>query len=169
MARNFGRPIVRIVLHCTASSQNASVDAILTYWKTPKGPKGSPYIPNVQGGLGWKNPGYHYLIGLNGERHILSHLSNITNGVRGYNWNSCHISYIGGKDGIDTRTTAQSKQMETLIKELRSDNILGPVPVVGHRDLSPDLNGDGIITPNEWIKLCPSFEVSDWLKTINIS
>jgi N-acetyl-anhydromuramyl-L-alanine amidase AmpD len=29
--------------------------------------------------------------------------------------------------------------------------------VVGHRDLSPDLNGDGKITPNEWVKLCPCF------------
>lgn len=168
MARNFGRPIVRIVIHCTASSQNATVDDILTFWKTPKGPKDCEYIPNVQGGMGWRNPGYHYLIGVNGERHILSHLSKPTNGVRGYNWNSCHVSYIGGAKGKDNRTLAQRKQLEALIKELRSDAILGNVPVVGHRDLSPDLNKDGVITPNEWTKLCPSFDVSKWLKEVNI-
>jgi hypothetical protein len=32
--------------------------------------------------------------------------------------------------------------------------------VLGHRDFSPDLNGDGLITPNEWMKACPCFDVS---------
>ncbi|MZZ85577.1 N-acetylmuramoyl-L-alanine amidase, partial [Escherichia coli] len=27
----------------------------------------------------------------------------------------------------------------------------------GHRDPSEDLNGDGTISPDEWIKQCPSF------------
>ena len=31
--------------------------------------------------------------------------------------------------------------------------------VVGHRDLSPDRNGNGEIEPEEWIKACPCFEV----------
>ena len=30
--------------------------------------------------------------------------------------------------------------------------------ILGHRDLSPDSNGDGRITPNEWIKQCPCFD-----------
>ena len=30
--------------------------------------------------------------------------------------------------------------------------------IQGHRDFSPDLNKDGKITPNEWIKLCPCFD-----------
>lgn len=152
--RYFGRPINRIVIHCTATTQNATVEAIKAYWRTV---------------LGWSNVGYHYIIGVNGERYILSHLSKPTNGVRGYNWDSVHISYIGGKDGVDDRTDAQKKEMEALIRELRGDDILGPVPVVGHRDLSPDLNGDGIITPNEYIKLCPSFEVSEWLAEVGIA
>ena len=32
--------------------------------------------------------------------------------------------------------------------------------VCGHRDLSPDLNGNGEIEPEEWIKQCPCFEVA---------
>ena len=28
----------------------------------------------------------------------------------------------------------------------------------------PDLNGDGKITANEWIKLCPGFDVSEWIE-----
>jgi N-acetylmuramoyl-L-alanine amidase len=35
--------------------------------------------------------------------------------------------------------------------------------VCGHRDLSPDLNGDGEIEPEEWIKACPCFEVKESL------
>ena len=31
--------------------------------------------------------------------------------------------------------------------------------VCGHRDLSPDLNGNGEIEPEEWVKACPCFEV----------
>jgi N-acetyl-anhydromuramyl-L-alanine amidase AmpD len=146
--RDFGRPIQQIIIHCTATSQNATVEQIKTYWK------------NV---LGWSQVGYHYIIGINGERHILAHLSQVTNGVRGYNWNSVHISYIGGKGGVDDRTEAQKQEMLNLIKELRSDSILGAVPVFGHRDLSPDANGDGIINKHDWIKLCPSFDVKSWL------
>lgn len=168
MPRDFGRPINRIVLHTTATSQSATVKSIKTFWKTPKGRKGARYIPYIQGGMGWRNPGYHYIVGLKGERNIIAHLSQIVNGVHGYNEDSVHVSYIGGKGGVDTRTELQKKEMEFLIRELRSDAILGPVPVVGHRDLSPDLNGDGIITPNEWTKLCPSFSVAEWLCEINL-
>ena len=32
--------------------------------------------------------------------------------------------------------------------------------VCGHRDLSPDLNGNGEIEPEEWVKACPCFEVN---------
>ena len=30
----------------------------------------------------------------------------------------------------------------------------------GHRDLSPDLNGNGEIEPEEWIKECPCFDAA---------
>jgi hypothetical protein len=33
--------------------------------------------------------------------------------------------------------------------------------IKGHRDFSKDLNGNGKIDKNEWIKACPCFEVSD--------
>lgn len=145
--RDFGRPINRIVIHCTATSQLATVDSIKEYWR------------NV---LGWKNVGYSYIIGINGERHILAHLSQVTNGVRGYNWNSVHIAYIGGKT-TDDRTPAQKKELKSLIRELRSDDILGNIPVVGHRDLFTDINGDGIIDRRDWKKLCPNFDVKQWL------
>ena len=33
------------------------------------------------------------------------------------------------------------------------------VEVLGHRDTSPDLDGDGIVEPEEWTKMCPCFDV----------
>ncbi len=47
--------------------------------------------------------------------------------------------------------------MARLVKEL-----LGKYPgakVKGHRDYSPDSNGNGTVEPWEWIKACPCFEV----------
>lgn len=35
--------------------------------------------------------------------------------------------------------------------------------VCGHRDCSPDLNGDGKIERSEWTKTCPGFDVAAWL------
>jgi N-acetyl-anhydromuramyl-L-alanine amidase AmpD len=33
---------------------------------------------------------------------------------------------------------------------------------LGHRDLSPDLDGDGIVEKHEWVKECPCFDVYTW-------
>lgn len=161
----WGRPLVNLVLHSTASSPNATVGDIETFWYTPKCPRGGKceYIPNVQGGMGWSRPGYHYLIDRSGKRHILAKWDTITWGVRGYNKTSIHIGWIGGRGGVDNRTRAQKAELKRLVKEIQS--IIGyPLNIVGHRDLSPDLNNNGIIEPHEFIKLCPSFDVQTWLK-----
>ncbi len=36
--------------------------------------------------------------------------------------------------------------------------------IVGHRDLSPDLNHNGEIEPEEWIKECPCFDAATILQ-----
>jgi N-acetylmuramoyl-L-alanine amidase len=38
--------------------------------------------------------------------------------------------------------------------------------VLGHRDTSPDLDGDGIVEPNEWIKMCPCFDAVEEYKDL---
>ena len=80
--------------------------------------------------------------------------------MEGFNANSVGICYEGGMttDGkpADTRTVQQKESILRLIKELL---VLYPgTKVLGHRDLSPDLNHDGIIEPNEWMKTCPCFD-----------
>ena len=48
--------------------------------------------------------------------------------------------------------------MRVLVRTLLTD--YPGCEVCGHRDLSTDLNGNGEIEPEEWIKACPCFEVS---------
>lgn len=117
---------------------------------------------------GFARCGYHYVIDLDGKVEVGRPLTMDgahcnTKGVSGksYNKHSVGICYVGGldKDGNakDTRTEAQKKAMRELIDSLMDKYPI--IEVIGHRDASPDQNGDGQITKNEWIKLCPCFEV----------
>ena len=85
-------------------------------------------------------------------------------GVKGYNSVTVNIAYTGGMDGVDNRTDEQKKCLIILLKLLRKRY---PDAVIqGHRDFSPDLNGNGKIEKNEWIKMCPSFDAKTEYKGI---
>lgn len=149
------REIKYIVIHCTAGPQNQPTSEILAYWKNHHG---------------WKNPGYHFEINADGSVEELQPIEKIANGVAGYNSHSIHISYKGGIDKkgnpIDNRTSAQIESQIKLIKKYKA--MFPNAVVLGHRDFSTDLNGNGIIDKWEWIKSCPAFDVRDWLKTVNL-
>ena len=95
---------------------------------------------------------------------VLAKISGLFSG-KSYNLHSIGICYIGGldKDGKnpkDTRTDEQKKALRKLVDYLmrRYPNIK---EVIGHRDTSPDIDGDEEVEPNEWIKDCPCFEVKE--------
>lgn len=106
--------------------------------------------------------GYHYVIDLDGKVEVGRPLTMTGAHCKGWNDHSIGICYVGGLDifgnSKDTRTPAQKKSMSELVQNLM-DTYPTIVRVLGHRDTSPDLNGDGKITPNEWIKDCPCFDV----------
>lgn len=140
------RQIKYIVVHCTATSRAASVASILNGWKQ----------------LGWKKPGYHFLVEAKGAHHILLPVDKVSNGVKGYNSVSINLAYIGGIDKagkpLDNITPMQRWKLQQII-----DALLVHFPnakVVGHRDLSPDTNKNGKIDPQEWLKACPCFDVT---------
>ena len=56
----------------------------------------------------------------------------------------------------DTRTPAQKDSLRWLLGELV--DALPIKSIKGHRDYSPDLNGNGVIEPSEYIKSCPCFD-----------
>ena len=115
--------------------------------------------------------GYHYYIRKDGrvipmraENEIGAHDNFIVPGEKtSYNRCSIGICYEGGLDvrgrAKDTRTPEQRSALRLLVHQLLK-RFRNNVRICGHRDLSPDLNGDGLIEPEEWIKECPCFEVS---------
>ena len=108
---------------------------------------------------GFSEAGYHYYIRLNGDIKSLRSVEKAGAHARGYNASSIAVCYEGGLDITgqprDTRTQAQKTSLLRLIRHLL---ICFPGSwVCGHRDHSEDLNGDGTISPDEWIKQCPSF------------
>ena len=142
------RKIKYIAVHCTAGSQKATVNDLLAEFKRK----------------GWKAPGYHYVITADGKIHQLLDTEKVSNGVKGYNSVSVNIAYTGGMDGVDNHTDEQKKSLVTLLKLLRKRY---PDAVIqGHRDFSPDLNGNGKIEKSEWIKMCPSFDAKTEYKDI---
>jgi N-acetyl-anhydromuramyl-L-alanine amidase AmpD len=66
----------------------------------------------------------------------------------------------------DNFTSAQYLALREMISFLRPK--APQAEILGHRDLSPDKNGDGIITSDEWMKECPSFDVRKWCKVAEI-
>ncbi|SFD83562.1 N-acetylmuramoyl-L-alanine amidase [Chitinophaga sp. CF118] len=137
------RDIKYIVIHCTATKSTATVESIQSYWRTK---------------LGWKSPGYHYIIDTNGVIKQLLNEELVANGVVGYNDVSIHVSYIGGIDANnnpkDTRTLKQLSAMKVWIKYL--SNRYPTAIIQGHRDF-PNVH-----------KACPSFDVKSWLEEIEI-
>ena len=137
-----------IVIHCTAGSQSQTIESINAYWKSK----------------GWKQVGYHRIIQADGKVVQLAGDDEITNGVRGVNGRAYHICWIGGMTD-DNRTTAQKV---ALMHEINRAREMYPgAEIVGHRDLSPDLDGDGEVEPDEWIKLCPQFDVKKFVELVD--
>ena len=140
------RTITDIVVHCTATRawQDFDVDDIRRMHKAQ----------------GWADIGYHYLIKLDGTIQAGRDVDIIGAHVSGHNANSIGVVYVGGLDNQgkakDTRTENQKCALLNLMMDLR--RLYPKAKISGHRDFSPDKNGDGTITPDEYIKACPCFD-----------
>lgn len=157
-------------LHCTAGFGN--VQSIERFWRQT---------------LKWKSKGYAVIIALDGTIYWLHNNTALngysknysdacwgftTNGIRGFNAKFVHIAAIGGVEEIngkfvskDTRTPEQIASLHYVLqKGLKYFKSIG-VDITnnwstnGHREFSPDKNGDGIISKWERIKECPSWPV----------
>lgn len=111
--------------------------------------------------------GYHYLIKTDGSIHQMRDHKSIGIHTRGFNSGNIGIALEGGLDANHkaafTYSSSQMMALETLIKDLRNMHNIDVENIKGHRDHSPDLNGDGVITSNEFTKECPCFDVQEWL------
>ncbi|WP_443730696.1 N-acetylmuramoyl-L-alanine amidase [Segatella buccae] len=138
------RRIKYIAVHCTASHQSQTIESLKQEFRHK----------------GWVNPGYHYVVSPDGKITQLLDENKVSNGVKGFNTVSINVAYIGGIDingkPIDNRTEEQKQSLRSLLKLLH--NKFPTAVIQGHRDFSPDLNRDGRITSNEYIKACPCFD-----------
>ena len=138
------RRIGYIAVHCTAGRQTQTVSDLQAEFRRK----------------GWKNPGYHYVVAPDGKITQLLDEDKVSNGVKGFNSVSVNVAYIGGIDAdgkvVDNRTDEQKKALRQLLGMLKR-KYPGAV-IQGHRDFSPDTNGNGIVDPWERIKECPCFD-----------
>ena len=147
------RVITDLVIHCSATKPGIKVNVdIIDGWHKQRGFKKQP-----QSG---RTCGYHFVILPDGTIETGRYLSEIGAHVSGQNSRSIGICYVGGLDdkgkAADTRTPEQKEALLWLLRELVT--MFPKAKIKGHRDYSPDLNGDGIIEPWEFIKDCPCFD-----------
>jgi N-acetylmuramoyl-L-alanine amidase len=85
-------------------------------------------------------------------------IDQVANGVKGFNSNAIHISYIGGVDkngkALDNRTEAQINTQIQLLNRFKKE--FPNAEIKGHRDF-PRVAKD-----------CPSFDVVTWLKMVGL-
>ena len=117
-------------------------------------------------GNGWSDIGYHAVIRRSGQIEFGRHFDDPGAHVQGKNYQSVGVCVVGGvnEDGLaDGNFTADQfvSLKVVLIMLMRS---YPGAKVLGHRDLSPDLDGDGVVERHEWLKECPSFDVRKWMK-----
>ena len=149
------RRIDEIIIHCSDTQEGCDVTAAdIRRWHTTPREKG--------GAFGWSDIGYHVVIRIDGTIELGRHITRIGAHCAGHNEHSIGVCYVGGRrrrpDGTwkyaDTRTPAQRKAMERIIRDTRA--AFGPhVQVHGHHEYNPK-------------KACPCFDVQAWLKEVGL-
>jgi len=108
--------------------------------------------------LNWRSPGYHFIIERDGTIVDNWPIAKPSNGAKGHNHDSIHISYIGGIDANgkpkDNRTKEQRKAMAELVNRLAKQ--FPDAKVLGHRDF-----------PNV-AKACPCFDAKKWWEEVKL-
>lgn len=101
--------------------------------------------------------GYHYVIDADGTLETGRAEYEQGAHVKGHNRGTVAVCMVG----TDAFTIAQWATLRELVQARARD--YPHMRLCGHRDFSPDLDGDGTIEPHEYIKICPGFNVNEWL------
>lgn len=136
------RKINKIIVHCSATPEGRDVKTeTIRKW----------HVNDNH----WNDIGYHYVIELDGTLHKGRDESVVGAHCSGQNTNSIGVCYVGGvaRDGKtpkDTRTEAQKKTLEIVLKFLKKK--YPNASIYGHRDFAA--------------KACPSFDAKQEYKDI---
>lgn len=148
------RTITEIIIHCTATPEGKDVTVEQLR---------NEHVKN----RGFSDIGYHYVVYRNGHVMDGRDVDKVGAHCTNHNAHSIGIAYVGGVEnkpgvpyerqkGKDTRTLAQKAGLLSLLVDLRK--LYPKAKILGHRDTSPDKNGNGTVEPCEWIKECPCFD-----------
>jgi N-acetylmuramoyl-L-alanine amidase len=177
------RSINLIVIHCSATPNGVFISpSQIDEWHRQAGfrrdaafsSKFRQHLPHI---------GYHRLVQVDGSPCAGRELEEIGAHVAGHNKTSIGVCMIG----MDRFYLSQWEELRYTLGNLARDILKGrhpghlvrpqtPTPretiallkdlgvrVAGHRDLSPDRDGDGVVEKHEWLKTCPNFDVTKWL------
>lgn len=175
------RSVNLVVIHCSASQNGVFISAAqIDNWHRQNGFKRDakfarefrPHLPHI---------GYHRLILADGSigfgrdvdevgAHVAKHndhsIGVCMTGMNAYflhQWEALRAALCALAVGLADRAKLPAPPgMPGVMDALAIYERLG-VRIVGHRDLSPDLDGDGVIERHEWLKTCPGFDVATWL------
>lgn len=139
-----------IVVHCSATRPHSDIGIDeITQWHRARG---------------FQAVGYHAVIRRDGSLEFGRNFETPGAHVTGQNMRSVGVCLVGGigenGKGENNFTPAQFDTLHCVLKMLLK--AFPTAEVLGHRDLSPDLDGDGIVERREWVKECPSFDVREW-------
>lgn len=180
------RNISLIVIHCSATVSGKplrtaveSAAEVINRWHKERGFARQPHAVRAFS-TGLPNIGYHYVIDLDGRAISGRAQSEVGAHAKDYNAAALGICLVGGVEKTARYTAAQWASLAQLVRGLCADLGIplqfaqrrygkrGSLPavehgIVGHRDLSVDLNEDGAIQEREWLKTCPGFSVQEWI------
>lgn len=165
------RQINQIVIHCSATPNGRWVSTLdIDAWHSQRG-----FARTARARQAW-NPdlaaiGYHWVIYPNGGRATGRHPAEVGAHAAGWNSRSLGICMVGTDRYSPAAWDALADQVRHLARlygvplqfadtAARGQSAQG---ICGHRDLSPDRNGNGRVEPHEWLKTCPGFDVRAWL------
>lgn len=168
------RTINLIVIHTSASPKNrADTAKDIDSWHKQRGFKrDTQAVRNYNQEL--KHIGYHYVIERDGNIALGRHIEEVGAHVAGHNAKSIGICMVGDTEYtpeqwaslkqilITIASKIYGKPTSSIKNALALYKLMG-ITICGHRDLSPDKDGDGEVEKHEWVKTCPNFSVREWL------
>jgi N-acetylmuramoyl-L-alanine amidase len=141
-----------VVWHCSASGPSRDI--------------GAADIDTMHKARGWEAIGYALVIRRNGRVEVGEDLKRYGAHAAGYNARSVGVCLVGGVDesgkSVNNFTPEQWASAKKVYDFLSL--VYPEADHVGHRDLSPDKDGNGVIDSWEFMKDCPCFSVAEWEK-----